>query len=86
MIIDHFVNRRNQCLEFSSIYYRLTRTLKSLTTQTDLSRTDEWSCYAIAFETLLPKEITKYMYDSGEFEHHSWGGVLDPTLVDEVCQ
>ena len=59
---------------FNNIYYyRLTRTLAYLTAQTDLSRTDEWSWYAIAFNTLLPKGITKYMYDWGyllDFYHH----------------
>jgi hypothetical protein len=41
-------------------YYRLTRTLTSLATQTDLSRTDEWSCYAIAFETAKKIYLPSY--------------------------
>ena len=45
--------------------YGLTRTLTSLTIQTDLSRPDRWSCYCIPFETLMPKAITKYMSDRG---------------------
>jgi len=43
----------------------LTRTLTSLTTQTDLSRPDGWSPYCIPFETLMPKGITRYMSDRG---------------------
>jgi hypothetical protein len=31
----------------------------------DLPRTDGWSRYAIPFETVMPKGITKYMYDRG---------------------
>jgi hypothetical protein len=36
-----------------------------LRTQTDISRADGWSRYSIPFETLMPKGITKYMYDRG---------------------
>jgi hypothetical protein len=36
-----------------------------LTTQTDISRAYGWSRYFIPFETLMPKGITKYMYDRG---------------------
>jgi hypothetical protein len=43
----------------------LTRTLTSLTTQTDLSRPDGWSPYCIPYETLMPKGITRYMSDRG---------------------
>jgi hypothetical protein len=50
---------------FWQYHYGLTRTLTSLTTQTDLSRTDGGSRYFIPFETLMPKRITKYMYDRG---------------------
>ena len=45
--------------------YGLTRTLTSLTTQTDLPRTNGWSRYFMPFETLMPKGITKYMSDRG---------------------
>ena len=52
---------------FWHYHYRLTRTLTSLTTQTDLSWTDGWSCYFISFETVVLKEITKYMDGRGYF-------------------
>ena len=52
---------------FLQYHYRLTRTLTSVPTQTDLSRTDGWSRYFIPFETCMPKGITQYMYDRGYF-------------------
>jgi hypothetical protein len=50
---------------FLQFHYGRTRTLTSLTTQIDLSRTGGWSRYFIPFETLIPKGITKRMYDRG---------------------
>jgi hypothetical protein len=52
---------------FWQYYYRLTITLTSWATQTDLLRTDEWPCYLIPFETLILKGITQYMYGWGYF-------------------
>ena len=50
---------------FWQYHYGLTRTLTSLTTQTDLSQPNGWSRYCIPFENLMPKGITKYMPDRG---------------------
>ena len=63
---DYFVS-------FWQYHYGLTRTLTSVTTHTDLSRTDgrtdghEYSRYFIPFKTLMSKGITNYMYDRGSF-------------------
>ena len=52
---------------FWQYHYGLIITLTSLSTQTDLSRTDGWSHYFTPFKTVMPKGITKYMYDRGYF-------------------
>ena len=49
----------------------VTRTLTSLTTQTDVSWTDGWSCFFIPFKTLMQKGITKCIEVTlGTFIHH----------------
>jgi hypothetical protein len=55
----------NYRVPFWQYHYGLTRTLKSLTSQTDVSQTDGWSRYFIPFETFIPKGIAKYMYNRG---------------------
>jgi hypothetical protein len=74
-------------VHFWQYHYELTRTLTSLTTQTDLSRMDGWSRYFIPFEILMLKGI-KPWYIPGYKQHHLY--LTDNTSVignkREICQ